>query len=268
MPIFLFRWICTVLMPGERWKEVRAEDFLTCKRHFTSSHITSSTSSKHWWSVFIIQCLMVMVLLCAFVTTMIQLVKQWKILHIKGMWLWGTTSFWKSGTSWSTGDNDNDGLNNETKAILFYPRHETSALRAGRGIIAAWVKFILCTSGYTQHEWTIFHAFLFQDWPESFDTAPVGLCCYACIDRYDTINFISVFGLEVWKDLNRIFLLQFDNITSVLQWSSFITVVNIATVPNWVPFRGPGSPRGPFCGFGYPLGLLFCLKVPFFSILG
>ena len=35
-------------------------------------------------------------------------------------------------------------------------------------------------------------------------------------------------------------------------------------VPNWVPFRIPGSPRGPFCGFGSPLGLLFCLKVPFF----
>ena len=27
-------------------------------------------------------------------------------------------------------------------------------------------------------------------------------------------------------------------------------------------------PRGLFCGFGSPLGLLFCLKVPFFSILG
>ena len=40
------------------------------------------------------------------------------------------------------------------------------------------------------------------------------------------------------------------------------------TVPNWVPFRVPGSPRGPFCGFGSPLGLLFCPKVPFFSILG
>ena len=40
------------------------------------------------------------------------------------------------------------------------------------------------------------------------------------------------------------------------------------TVPNWVPLRVPGSPRGPFCRFGSPLGLLFCLKVPFFSILG
>ena len=39
------------------------------------------------------------------------------------------------------------------------------------------------------------------------------------------------------------------------------------TVPKWVPFRVPGSPRGPFCGFGSPLGLLFCSKVPFFSIL-
>ena len=29
-----------------------------------------------------------------------------------------------------------------------------------------------------------------------------------------------------------------------------------------------GSPRGPFCGFGSPLGLLFCLKDPFFSISG
>ena len=34
------------------------------------------------------------------------------------------------------------------------------------------------------------------------------------------------------------------------------------------PLRGPGDPRGPFSGFGSPLGLLFCLKVPFFSILG
>ena len=39
------------------------------------------------------------------------------------------------------------------------------------------------------------------------------------------------------------------------------TRVGHATVPNWVPFRVPGSPRGPFCGFGSPLGLLFCLKV-------
>ena len=39
---------------------------------------------------------------------------------------------------------------------------------------------------------------------------------------------------------------------------------SIYTVPNRVPFRGPRSPRGPFCGFGSPLGLLFCLKVPFF----
>ena len=36
-----------------------------------------------------------------------------------------------------------------------------------------------------------------------------------------------------------------------------------STVPNWVP----GSPRGPFCRFGSPLGLLFCPKVPFFTIL-
>ena len=43
---------------------------------------------------------------------------------------------------------------------------------------------------------------------------------------------------------------------------------DLPTVPNWVPFRVPGSPWGPFCGFGSPLGLLFCLKVPFFSILG
>ena len=28
------------------------------------------------------------------------------------------------------------------------------------------------------------------------------------------------------------------------------------------------SLRGPFRGFGFPLGLLFCRKVPFFSILG
>ena len=45
-------------------------------------------------------------------------------------------------------------------------------------------------------------------------------------------------------------------------------VNSIPTVPNWVPFRGPGSPRGPFCGFGSPLGLLFRPKVPFFSIIG
>ena len=43
---------------------------------------------------------------------------------------------------------------------------------------------------------------------------------------------------------------------------------SICTVPNRVPFRVPGSPRGSFCGFGSPLGLLFCPKVPFFSILG
>ena len=34
------------------------------------------------------------------------------------------------------------------------------------------------------------------------------------------------------------------------------------------PLREPRSPRGPFCRFGSPLGLLFCPKVPFSSILG
>ena len=42
---------------------------------------------------------------------------------------------------------------------------------------------------------------------------------------------------------------------------------NKPTVPKWVPFRGPGSPRGPFWGFGSPLGPLFMFWVPFFSIL-
>ena len=35
------------------------------------------------------------------------------------------------------------------------------------------------------------------------------------------------------------------------------------SVPNWVPFREPGSPRGPFCGFGSP----FLSQGPIFSIL-
>ena len=49
---------------------------------------------------------------------------------------------------------------------------------------------------------------------------------------------------------------------------SFITLKSQGqgpTVPKWVPF---GSPRGPFCEFGSPLGLLFCPEVPCFSILG
>ena len=40
-----------------------------------------------------------------------------------------------------------------------------------------------------------------------------------------------------------------------------------STVPNWVLFRGPGSPREPFWGFGSPLGPLLMFWVPFFSIL-
>ena len=181
MPIFLFRWICTVLMPGERWKEVRAEDFLTCKRHFTSSHITSSTSSKHWWSVFIIQCLMVMVLLCAFVTTMIQLVKQWKILHIKGMWLWGTTSFWKSGTSWSTGTCQWRVIQWNKYTFVLPQAWDKCAQSWAGDHCSMGNQIILCTP----HEWTIVHPSFFQDWPESYATAPVGLCCYAGIDRYE-----------------------------------------------------------------------------------
>ena len=36
-----------------------------------------------------------------------------------------------------------------------------------------------------------------------------------------------------------------------------------STVPKWVPFRVPGSPRGPFWGFGSPFHVLG----PLFSIL-
>ena len=39
------------------------------------------------------------------------------------------------------------------------------------------------------------------------------------------------------------------------------------TVTQWVPFRVPGSPRGPFWGFGTPLDPLLMFWVPFFSIL-
>ena len=46
-----------------------------------------------------------------------------------------------------------------------------------------------------------------------------------------------------------------------------IPMLTPPTVPKWVPFRGPGSPRGPFWGFGSPLGPLFMFWVPFFSIL-
>ena len=38
----------------------------------------------------------------------------------------------------------------------------------------------------------------------------------------------------------------------------------LSTVTQWVPYRGPGSPRGPFWGFGSTLGPLFMFWVPFF----
>ena len=48
-------------------------------------------------------------------------------------------------------------------------------------------------------------------------------------------------------------------------------LTEITTVPIWVPFRVPGPP-GPlgdlFVNLGPLIGLFFCLKVPFFSILG
>ena len=37
----------------------------------------------------------------------------------------------------------------------------------------------------------------------------------------------------------------------------------VCTVPNWVPFRVPGSPWGPFCGFGPCLVSFFVPRSPF-----
>ena len=65
--------------------------------------------------------------------------------------------------------------------VEFNFRHETSAIRAGGGIIAAWVIRIF----HTLH--VIFHAYVIQGWPESDASSPVGLCCYACIDRYAVV---------------------------------------------------------------------------------
>ena len=42
-------------------------------------------------------------------------------------------------------------------------------------------------------------------------------------------------------------------------------LTEITTVPIWVPFRVPGPL---FVNLGPLIGLFFCLKVPFFSILG
>ena len=69
-------------------------------------------------------------------------------------------------------------------------------------------------------------------------------------------------------------------VTDLVGWvdGTFVQGEQELTCQQWPPYeKFPslgvfalcpfGSLGGPFCGFGSPLGLLFCPKVPFFSIL-
>ena len=60
------------------------------------------------------------------------------------------------------------------------------------------------------------------------------------------VTFLAFFGVPALKkyQLGEVMVVETSRNTD-------------GTVPTWVPF----------CGFGSPLGLLFCSKVPFFSIL-
>ena len=119
------------------------------------------------------------------------LVKEWwvkerKIICIEGTWLWGITSFWKSGTSWSTGEKRKlNGIKERFVPLQAWDKCTQSWARdhSGMGNQNTWCTLHtrrICCIGLA-----VFHASSTQGWPESYASATFGLCCYAGVDRYE-----------------------------------------------------------------------------------
>ena len=72
------------------------------------------------------------------------------------------------------------------------------------------------------------------------------------VNSYSVTSWLRILSTAMWVKQN---------------WDSIgcCFPVRVSTVPNWVPFRGPGSPRGPFCGFGPLQVSFFVSRSPFSS---